>query len=154
MRQKVILTLTRGEPHGLRDCIPLSTLPASAFFGLELTAHDADGTLLFDGVIDYAQSNTLPSRPSLDLTIDAKHLISCGSFRAMDLPVENAGTSSTQERSQPSFDALTIQQQMKRAASLLKNGASRSLYFPMCKCTRNPNNCEVSFCEFPRCGYE
>jgi len=97
VRQKVILTLTAGEHRPSVDYTRLFTLLDSVLFGCELTARDADGTLLFDGVVDFAQSNMLPSKQSLVATIDARHLISCGSSRAMDVPVENDGTSYTSQ---------------------------------------------------------
>lgn len=93
MRQKVILTLTQGEPHGLRGCTPFPTLQASAFVGCELIAHAGDGTLLFAGRVDFSRSNSYASKPSWDLTIDARRLTSCASSQIVDPQAESDGTS-------------------------------------------------------------
>jgi len=93
--QRVILTLTPAEPHGLQGYIHFAILLGLNLFGFGVTARAEDGTLLFDGRVVSSLSNTSPYKPYLEATIDAKHLISCASSRAMDVPVESAGTFST-----------------------------------------------------------
>jgi hypothetical protein len=107
VRPKVILTLTADAHPNSRVYSLLSTLQDCLnLHGFELIARDGGGTLLFDGRVDFSQFNTCASRLSLDLTLDAKHLISCASSQTTEPRVESAGTSCTEKNLRPADDPI------------------------------------------------
>ena len=102
---KVILTLTPHAPRSSAELIALHIFSQLCHCSCDVTVRDADGTLLLDGLANFSQLNTLQFKPSLDLIIDARPLISCESSAGHAELEQNDGTFSIQENSRQAGSA-------------------------------------------------